>query len=79
MYDGFVVTHGTDTLAYTAAGLSYIITNSRKPIVITGAQKPMSEDITDAKKNLIDALTYAADDESGARKTHVGAWPDERF
>lgn len=63
-YDGFVVTHGTDTLAYTAAGLSYIITNSRKPIVITGAQKPMSEDITDAKKNLIDALTYASDDES---------------
>ena len=40
-YDGFVITHGTDTLAYTAAGLSYLITNSRKPIVLTGAQKPM--------------------------------------
>ena len=52
-YDGFVVTHGTDTLAYTAAGLSYIIQNSKKPIVLTGAQKPMSEDITDAKQNLI--------------------------
>ena len=63
-YDGFVVTHGTDTLAYTAAGLSYLITDSRKPIVITGAQKPMAEDVTDAKRNLIDALTYAADDES---------------
>ena len=63
-YDGFVVTHGTDTLAYTAAGLSYLIENSRKPIVLTGAQKPMGEDVTDAKKNLIDALTYASDDES---------------
>ena len=63
-YDGFVITHGTDTLAYTAAGLSYLIENSRKPIVLTGAQKPMGEDITDAKQNLIDALIYASDDES---------------
>ena len=63
-YDGFVVTHGTDTLAYTAAGLSYLIADSTKPIVLTGAQKPMGEDVTDAKQNLIDALTYAADDES---------------
>ena len=63
-YDGFVITHGTDTLAYTAAGLSYLIENSGKPIVLTGAQKPMGEDITDAKQNLIDALTYASDDES---------------
>ena len=37
-YDGFVICHGTDTLAYTAAALSYMIQNSRKPIVITGAQ-----------------------------------------
>ena len=63
-YDGFVVAHGTDTLAYTAAGLSYLIAGSRKPIVLTGAQKPMSEDITDAKQNLLDALTYAADGDS---------------
>ena len=63
-YDGFVITHGTDTLAYTAAGLSYLIENSGKPIVLTGAQKPMGEDITDAKQNLIDALIYASDDES---------------
>lgn len=63
-YDGFVITHGTDTLAYTAAGLSYLIENSRKPIVLTGAQKPMGEDITDAKQNLIDALIYASDEES---------------
>ena len=63
-YDGFVITHGTDTLAYTAAGLSYLIMNSPKPIVLTGAQKPMGEDITDAKQNLTDALIYASDDNS---------------
>ena len=63
-YDGFVIAHGTDTLAYSAAGLSYLISNSRKPIVLTGAQKPMGEDGTDAKQNLIDALTYASDDGS---------------
>lgn len=63
-YDGFVITHGTDTLAYSAAGLSYLITNSAKPIVFTGAQKPMDEDVTDAKQNLIDALIYASDSDS---------------
>ena len=41
MYDGFVICHGTDTLAYTAAALSYMIHHSPKPIVITGAQRPM--------------------------------------
>ena len=40
-YDGFVIAHGTDTMAYTAAALSYMIQNSKKPIVITGAQKPI--------------------------------------
>ena len=63
-YDGFVITHGTDTMAYTAAGLSYLIRNSRKPIVLTGAQKPIGEEGTDAKRNLTDALRYACDDGS---------------
>ena len=63
-YDGFVITHGTDTLAYTAAGLSYLIQNSPKPIVLTGAQKPINEDGTDAKRNLTDALVCAADEDS---------------
>ena len=40
-YDGFVICHGTDTMAYTAAALSYLIQDSLKPIVITGAQKPI--------------------------------------
>ena len=57
-YDGFVIAHGTDTMAYTAAALSYMIQNSTKPIVITGAQKPIDLEITDAKSNLI-ALTKA--------------------
>lgn len=63
-YDGFVITHGTDTMAYTAAALSYMIQNSPKPIVITGAQKPISDDITDAKTNLLDSFIYAVDDDS---------------
>nr|WP_317282706.1 asparaginase [uncultured Sellimonas sp.] len=63
-YDGFVICHGTDTLAYTAAALSYMIQNSGKPIVITGAQKPINMDVTDAKTNLLDSFIYAADDDS---------------
>ena len=63
-YDGFVICHGTDTLAYTAAALSYMIQNSPKPIVVTGAQKPINMDVTDAKTNLLDSFIYAADDDS---------------
>ena len=63
-YDGFVICHGTDTMAYTSAALSYMIQNSNKPIVITGSQKPIGEDSTDAKRNLIDSIRYAADPES---------------
>lgn len=62
MYDGFVILHGTDTMAYTAAALSYLIQDSPKPIVLTGAQKPIDRDITDSKSNLINAFRYAAFD-----------------
>ena len=55
-YDGFVITHGTDTMAYTAAALSYLIQRSPKPIVLTGAQKSISLTDTDARKNLLDTL-----------------------
>ena len=58
-YDGFVICHGTDTMAYTAAALSYLVQNSPKPIVITGAQKPIDLEITDAKTNLLDSLCFA--------------------
>lgn len=63
-YDGFVIAHGTDTMAYTAAALSYMIQNSKKPIVITGAQKPIDMEITDAKSNLMDSFLYASDEKS---------------
>lgn len=59
-YDGFVVAHGTDTLAYTAAALSYLIQRSPKPIVLTGAQKPIDDSSTDARDNLYNSLFYAS-------------------
>lgn len=59
-YDGFVICHGTDTMAFTAAALSYMIQNNRKPVVITGAQKPIDLAITDAKANLLDSLRFAS-------------------
>lgn len=63
-YDGFVICHGTDTLSYTASALSYLIQNSKKPIVLTGAQRPINLDISDAKTNLLDSFTYACEDNS---------------
>ena len=64
-YDGFVLCHGTDTLAYSAAALSYLIQNTRKPIVLTGAQKPIDQEDTDARQNLLDSLRYACSGDSG--------------
>jgi L-asparaginase len=61
-YDGFVVLHGTDTMAYTAAALSYLIQGSPKPIVLTGSQQPMANPFTDARLNLYQSVLYAADD-----------------
>lgn len=63
-YDGFVILHGTDTMAYTAAALSYLIQDSRKPIVLTGSQKPMGNPYTDAKLNIYQSILYALDDQS---------------
>lgn len=63
--DGFVITHGTDTLAFTAAALSYLIQESGKPVVLTGAQNPIDTDGSDAPKNLSDAFLYAASGAGG--------------
>lgn len=63
-YDGFLICHGTDTMAYTAAALSYLIQHSPKPIVLTGAQKSILSEITDARKNLHDSIRCALDDKS---------------
>lgn len=60
-YDGFVICHGTDTMAFTAAALSYLVQNSPKPIVITGSQKPINLPVTDARTNLLDSLRFASD------------------
>lgn len=62
-YDGFVISHGTDTMAYTAAALSYLVRGARKPIVLTGAQKPINYDSTDSKLNLLDAFTCACSEQ----------------
>ncbi len=58
-YDGFVISHGTDTMAYTAAALSYLVQGAGKPIMLTGAQKPINYDSTDSKLNLTDAFVCA--------------------
>ena len=63
-HDGFVVLHGTDTMSYTAAALSYLIQQSPKPIALTGSQRPMVASFTDAKLNLYQSLLWAADDAS---------------
>ncbi|QXE01264.1 asparaginase [Terribacillus sp. DMT04] len=64
-YDGFIITHGTDTMAYTAAALSYMLQNSSKPIVITGSQIPITFQKTDAKRNITDAIRFACEEIGG--------------
>lgn len=54
--DGFVITHGTDTLAYTAAGLSFLLPDERRPVVLTGAMRPLFESGSDGASNLAGAL-----------------------
>lgn len=61
-FDGFIISHGTDTMAYTSAVMSYMIQNSNKPIILTGSQKPISFEITDAKKNILDSVILAIND-----------------
>lgn len=59
-YDGFVILHGTDTMAYTASALSFMFNHLRKPVIITGSQLPIGEVRTDGEENLITALQVAA-------------------
>ena len=59
-YDGFVVLHGTDTMAYTASALSFMLHNLSKPVIFTGAQLPIGVLRTDGKENLITAIEIAA-------------------
>ncbi len=60
-YDGFVILHGTDTMAYTASALSFMLENLAKPVVLTGAQMPIGVPRNDARANLLSAIEIAAD------------------
>lgn len=59
-HDGFVILHGTDTMAYTASALSFMLEGLAKPVILTGAQLPISEARSDARENLITALDIAS-------------------
>ena len=65
-YDGFVVLHGTDTMAYSASALSFMLENLSKPVVFTGSQLPIGLPRTDGRENLITAIEIAAAQEAGA-------------
>ena len=78
-FDGFVITHGTDTMGYAAASLSCLIHNSRKPIVFTGSMKTMTDEDSDAPVNLRDAVRFAADERAfGVRVVFNGRIIDGR-
>jgi len=64
-FDGFVILHGTDTMAYSASALSFMLENLDKPVIFTGSQLPISALRTDGKENLITSIVIAADKESG--------------
>lgn len=64
-YDGFVILHGTDTMAFTASALSFMLENLSKPVILTGSQLPIGMLRTDGKENLITAIEIAAAKENG--------------
>lgn len=64
-YDGFVILHGSDTMAYTASALSFMLVNLSKPVILTGSQLPMGMVRTDGKENLITAIEIACDYQEG--------------
>lgn len=79
-FDGFVITHGTDTMAYAAASLACLIQNSRKPIVFTGSMLPMTAENSDAPKNLRDAIVFAADERAfGVKLVFSGTVYDGKY
>ncbi len=67
-YDGIVVTHGTDTMAYTASMLSFMLPGIEVPVVLTGSQLPIEHPLTDALENLRTAFAMAA---SGVRGVYI--------
>ncbi|MDX1389801.1 MAG: asparaginase domain-containing protein, partial [Acidobacteriota bacterium] len=61
-FDGVVITHGTDTMAYTAAALSYVLRNLPVPVIVTGSQRPLVDARSDARANLVGAVDLATRD-----------------
>lgn len=72
-YDGFVVLHGTDTMAYTASALSFMLEGLTKPVILTGSQLPIGQLRTDGKENLVTSIELAAlkDEQGHARVPEV--------
>lgn len=64
-FDGFVVLHGTDTMAYSASALSFMLDGLQKPVIFTGSQLPVGDLRTDAKENLITSIHFASLQENG--------------
>ncbi|MCA6075213.1 asparaginase [Fulvivirga sedimenti] len=64
-FDGFVVLHGTDTMAYTASAISFMLENLNKPVIFTGAQLPITAFRSDARENLITSLEIASAQDNG--------------
>lgn len=75
-YDGFVILHGTDTMAYTASALSYMLENLTKPVILTGSQLPIGQLRTDGKENLITSIEIASakHDDGTAMVPEVGIY-----
>jgi len=67
LYRGFVVLHGTDTMAYTSSGLSFMLKNLDKPVVLTGSQVPLQKPRSDALQNLVTAIQIAGNELHGVR------------
>lgn len=61
-YDGIVLTHGTDAMAYTASALSYVLRDLHRPVILTGSQRPLAEPRSDARGNLVGAVELATRD-----------------
>ena len=64
-YDGFVVLHGTDTMAYTASALCFLLENLGKPVILTGSQLPLGVMRTDGRENILNSIEIAADTKNG--------------
>lgn len=91
LYDGIVIVHGTDTMAYTASALAFLVPGLDRPVVFTGAQKPLSAIRTDARTNLVDACHVATMEVPevgivfnsrlyrGCRATKLDAWSMAAF